>query len=514
MGNGTNRRWAARVVAATAATIFTGGLLVACSPAGDDQGGGASDLSLTIATTAAPPSFDPAQLDNGASAYIWGSIFDTLLTQDASGEIVPNAAESWEYSDDALTLTLSLREGMTFSTGDPVTAEAVKATLERDKETPGLRQAEAANVESVEAPDDQTVVINLTEPTPALVSNLAMGLGAIGDPATLDEDRTALNPVGSGPYVLDESTVNGSSYVLKRREDYWNVDAFPYSTVTVRVIEDQQALFNALQSGELDAGNVNADQVAAVEGAGFATKQVDALAVGSLAILDREGTLIPALGDARVRQAVNMAFDRDLYVESLLGGVGRSTSQLFNPAQGAYDPQLEDFYSYDPDAAKELLAEAGYAEGFDLTLPSTFLSTTYEPAITQSLADIGITVTWEPVPPQEITSSLASQKYAAAWFFDGLNVPARELDNNFGVNGFLNPFHYESPELTALIDEVSLATDPAAADDIYKQINAYVVENALTAPVFYLGTTWATNHGVTYVPDGAVMAYVRFFGTD
>jgi peptide/nickel transport system substrate-binding protein len=513
MGTRTNRRWVARVVAAAAATIFAGGLLVACGQ--DSQDGGASEeRSLTIATTAAPPSFDPAQLDNGASAYVWGSIFDTLLTQDPTGEIVPNAAESWEYSDDALTLTLNLRKGMTFSTGDPVTADAVKSTLERDKETPGLRQAETANIESVEAPDEQTVVINLTQPTPALVSNLAMGLGAIGDPATLDEDRTALNPVGSGPYVLDESTVNGSSYVLKRRDDYWNVDAFPYSTVTVRVIEDQQALFNALQAGELDAGNVNADQVAAVEGAGFTTKQVDALAVGSLAILDREGTLVPALGDVRVRQAINMAFDRDLYMESLLGGVGSSTVQLFNPAQGAYDSELEDFYTYDPERAQDLLAEAGYANRFDLTLPSTFLSTTYEPAITQSLADIGITVTWEPVPPQEITSSLASQKYAAAWFFDGLNVPARELDNNFGVNGFLNPFHYQTPELTALIDEVALATDPAAADDIYKQINAYIVEHALTAPVVYLGTTWATKDGVTYLPEGSVMAYVRFFGTD
>jgi len=491
--------------------MFTGGLLVACTPspeAGDQK------TSLTIAMTAAPPTFDPAQLDNGTSAYVWGSIYDTLLTQDATGAIVPNAAESWKYSDDALKLTLDLREGMTFSTGNPVTADAVKATLERDKETAGLRQAETANIESVETPDEQTVVINLSQPTPALVSNLAMGLGAIGDAATIDEDRTALNPVGSGPYILDESTVNGSSYVLKRREDYWNVDAFPYSTVTVRVIEDQQALFNALQAGELDAGNITPDQAATVEAAGFRTKQLGAIAVATFAILDREGTQVPALGDVRVRKAINMAFDRDLYLKSLLGGVGSTTVQLFNPAQGAFDPSLKDAYTYDPKRAKDLLAEAGYADGFALTLPSTFLSTTYEPAITQSLADIGITVTWEPVPPQEVATSLASRKYAAAWFFDGLNVPARELDNNFGEKGFLNPFHYQAPELTALINEVSLATNQAAADNIYKKINAYIVENALTAPVVYLGTTWAIKDGITYRPEGSVMPYIRFFGTD
>jgi peptide/nickel transport system substrate-binding protein len=82
------------------------------------------------------------------------------------------------------------------------------------------------------------------------------------------------------------------------------------------------------------------------------------------------------------------------------------------------------------------------------------------------------------------------------------------------VNGFLNPFHYQSPELTALMNKVSATTDQAAADDIYKQINGYIVKNALTAPVVYVGTTWAVKKGVTYQPDGAVMAYIRFFGTD
>src|SRR5215207_1118130 len=142
----------ARAIAAPTLTVVVAGFLAACTTGGEqtDEGGDAGgDRSLTIATTAAPPSFDPAQLDNGESAYIWGSIFDTLLTQDPTGKIVPNAAESWEYSDDALTLTLTLRDGMTFSTGDDVDADAVKATLDRAQATPGLRQAETSNFASV-----------------------------------------------------------------------------------------------------------------------------------------------------------------------------------------------------------------------------------------------------------------------------------------------------------------------------------------------------------------------------
>lgn len=485
--------------------------LAACTAPSDETG--TESAELTLGMGAIPPSLDPALLDLGQSTYVWGAIFDTLVYSDNEGQLQPNAAESWDYSDDARTLTFTLRDGMTFSNGDPVDSAAVKATLERTQATPGARAGDLVQVESIDAPDPLTVVLNLSSPAPALLTNLASGTGVIGHPATLDTERTALDPVGSGAYVLDtEASVTGSTYVLERRDDYWNVEAYPFETITVRVITDAQAQLNALQAGELDAGGLTADQVATVEAAGLTTTFVEAMAVASVLILDRNGDVQPALADVRVRQAINLAFDRAGYLQALLGGGGRVTNQFFNPYLGGYDPELDEYYDFDVEAARDLMAEAGYADGFSVTMPSTFLSTTFEPSITQSLADIGITVEWEPVPPQEVASSLFTKKYPMAFFIDGLSVPARELDNNYGPNGFLNPFQYADPELTALMDEVATTTDPEAADDLYQQISAYTVENALGAPLVYFGTYWATIDSVDYLPPGYAYLSIRNFG--
>jgi peptide/nickel transport system substrate-binding protein len=501
-----------RAAAITAAATVAMSL-AACAP-GSEEPGAPESAEMTLAMTGIPPSLDPAQLDLGASTYVWGSVFDTLLYLDNSGEIQPNAAESWEYSDDALTLTFTLREGMTFSTGDPVDAEAVKATLERTQATPGARSGDLAQVESIEAPDDRTVVLHLSAPAPALLTNLSSGTGVIGDPATLDTERTALDPVGSGPYVLDtDASVTGSSYVLTRRDDYWNAEAYPFATITVRVIADAQAQLNALLAGEIDAAGISGDQIASVEGAGLTTTFVDAMGVGSVLLLDRDGEVLPALADVRVRKAINMAFDREGYLEALLGGGGRVTNQFFNPYAGGYNEEVEDYYEFDVEAARDLMAEAGYEDGFHVAMPSTFLSTTFEPSITQSLADIGITVEWEPVPPQEVASSLFTKKYPMAFFIDGLNAPGRELDNNFGPTGFLNPFGYQDPELTALMDEVAVTTDADEANSLYQEISAYTVENALNAPILYFGTYWATHPGVTYLPEGYAVLSIRNFGS-
>jgi peptide/nickel transport system substrate-binding protein len=477
--------------------------LAACtsSPPDDRSSDGPATGTATIALPvgAPPSSLDPAQLDLSASSYVWTALYDTLLQVDSSATVQPNAAESFTYSDDARTLTLTLRDDLTFSDGAAVTADDVVATIQRSKDTPGLAQGDTAHIESIEATDDRTVVLHLSAPDPQLLINLSSRLGVIGDPRTLDDPRTATDPVGSGPYVLDEAgTVDGTTYVLTRRDDHWNADAYPFEQATVRVIEDTTATFNALQSGEVDAAWVDQSQAARVEAQGYNTVETEAIGVGTLALMDRDGTVLPALADKRVRQAINMAFDREQYVEKLLMGAGRATEQIFNPIAGAYAEDLEGTYPYDPDGAKELLAAAGYPDGFAVTMPSTYLSTTYEPSITQSLADIGIEVTWEPIPPANVATALFSRTYPMAFYQDGVNLPARELYNNFNPSGWLNPFGFEDPALTALMDEVAAIPDPADADALYQQINEYIVDEALTVPLVFSGNTMATSPDISY----------------
>jgi peptide/nickel transport system substrate-binding protein len=470
---------------------------------------GASDSTLRVGAQAAPNSLDPAQLHDGTQRYVWGGIFDTLLYYDNDGSIQPAAAERWEYSDDGLTLTLTLREDMTFSTGDPVTSEAVKATLERTRDTAGPQQSNLAALASIDTPDDHTVVLNLSEPDPNLLVALSFGSGVIGDPATLGESRTALDPVGSGPYVLDrEKTVDGSSYVLERRDDHWNADAYPFKTVTVRAIEDRTALFNALLTGELDAGTVDATQAKQIEGAGLKITRIDGTGVGALILADRDGAVAPELADVRVRQAINMAFDKETIVDKIYLGLGSPSSQIYNPASDAFVDGLDSVYDYDPERAVELLAEAGYGDGFTLTLPANLFVQQIQPTITQALGDIGITTEWEPVPAQQ---SGQTTNWGAYYNQGGIAPPSRTTKLYFGKSGSQNPFGSTDPELDALLAELSETRDDEAANETYQRINEWSVENAWFAPIFLPATNWATVEGVEYVGTSHSQFDVRVF---
>jgi peptide/nickel transport system substrate-binding protein len=510
------RTWKSGVaLVATAAVALT---LSACSASADVSGesGTGEDQELSLAIVSAPGSFDPAQLDDGQSSFVWNGLFDGLIyRENETGDLKPWAAESWEYSEDGLSLTFDIREGMTFSTGDPVTAESYAATMRRTMETPGAQQGKFVNVSSITAPDDRTLQIDFTAFDPAFLPTVASAIGVAGDPATMDEERTATDPVGSGPYVLDTAqTVPGTSYVLERRDDYWNLDAVPFETVKVTVLQDPTASFNALQSGEVNAASVRAQQLGAIEGNdAFTIRKVEAQAIGLLNIFDRAGEKFPELGDVRVRQAMSYAIDREGILTSLLGGAGSTTQQVFNPLSPVYDDSLNDTYSYDPEKAKELLAEAGYAAGFTLQIPSTFVTTAFEPTLSQQMADIGITLEWIPVPPQQAASVTQSGLYGVTFQIIGFNSHQSSARAFYGEGGFDNPYNYSDATLSGLFDEIDRTVDPEAAVPIYQELNEYVVEQALVVPVINTGISWATRDGVEYLDNGASgIASYRLFG--
>ncbi len=476
--------------------------LSAVTACGTDQSSGSRDGTLSFAIQGVPNSFDPAQLVEGQAPYVWASIFDTLLYLDDDGKLQPNAAESWEISDDARTVTLHLRAGMTFSSGAPVNAAAVKATMERTKATPGTMQGWLKRVDTIETPGDRTIVLKLSRPDAGLLPALAMGPGVIGDPATMDQDRTALNPVGSGPYTLNTAeTVNGTTYVLNRRDDHWNAQAYPFHTIKVRVIADRTAALNALQAGELNAGSVEATHLDRVKASGFTLTPVEGSSLVSLVIADRKGEQVPALADIRVRQAINMAFDRAKIVQQIAHGAGTPTVQTFNPKGPAYDPALEPEYPFDVERAKRLLTDAGYPDGFTVTMPETVYAKTFAPTVTQSLAAIGITVTWESVPLQQAAAAIASQRFPMLLAIDATAPFPRDLQG-FAPEHSRNPFHTTEPELTALGERYNRELDPQRANELAKQINAFTVRHAWDAPLFFITQNWVTKGGVEYIATG------------
>ncbi|WP_156642231.1 ABC transporter substrate-binding protein [Arthrobacter sp. B6] len=475
--------------------------------------GGDSDRNATIAlgVQAPPNSLDPAQLHDGTQRYVWSTLYDTLIYSNNEGKLEPAAAESWQYSEDALTLTMKLRDDLKFSDGDPVTSAAVKATLERTKNTPGPQQSNLAAVDSVEAPDERTAVLRLKRPDPNLLVALSYGSGVIGDPDTLADPSRALNPVASGPYVLNtDKTIAGTTYVLERRDDHWNADAYPFKTVTIRAIADRTALFNALLTGELDAGTVDGTQAEQAKGGGLNVKPVDSTAIAELVLADRAGTVTPELADVRVRKAINMALDKEGVVKAILRGNGKTTNQVFNEFSPAYDPKLDDVYSYDREAARKLLAEAGYPDGFKLVMPANLPSLQYQPTISQLLGDIGIKVEWEPVPA---TSAGQNTKWGAYWNIGGTAAATRTAAVYYRSGGSQNPFKSTDPKLDKLFQQLDAETDTKRQGEILRDINEFGVQEAWFAPVFSQTTLWATQPGFEYVGSGVSLFDLRAFGT-
>lgn len=511
-----NTRKHRRRVALPAAILITALAVSGCAAGSDPEPEGTSgtvvEKDLSLAAVSAPNSLDPAQLVDGQQMFVWSSILDTLLRKDPeTGELLPGAAEKWEYNDDGTQLTLTLREGMTFSSGDPVDAEAVAATLLRSKATPGAVQSRLAAVADVVAEDDKTVVITFSAFDPQFLDNLAQGPGAIGDPATMDEERTATDPIGSGPFTLDvDKTVPGSSYALVKRDDYWDAENVPFKTLTVKVLQDPTASLNALQAGELNAATVQSQVVSQLDANKFTITVNDAVAVGYLNILDRAGEKFPALGDVKVRQAINMAIDREGVLEGIFSGVGIATTQLVSPFGEIYDEKLNDAYEYDPEKGKELVEEAGYA-GETFQIPSTFLSTTIEPVLTQAFADIGLALEWVTVPPQQAQAAARSGDYGLYYQILGFNSDSADLATTIGAAGFGNPTGYTDSTLDGYFDEINNTVEFADALPVYKELNEYVVDQALVAPIAYIGATWATADGITYVGKANTLSTIRQF---
>ena len=500
-----------RGVRASYVAMLIAGVLAtsACSPSNSDSGNstgngsGASDAKVTLGVTAAPRSLDPAQLDGGTQAYVWGSIYDTLLYLDNDGKLQPNAVREWKYSDDALTLTLKLRDDLKFSNGEAATSTDVKATFERNKTTPGQQTDKFASVASVETPDEQTVVVKFATPDPAFLNNIATDAGVIADDKNLSDPNIATNPIGSGPYTLNtEKSVTGSSFVLERRDDYWNLDAYPFKTITVRVITDATAIVNALKAGEIDTGQVQANAMPQFKGRPeFNHVEVRGSAVSYLNLADRAGTKLKPLADVRVRQAINYAFDRKAMVEKILLGQGVPTNQQFNLNGDIYVESLDDTYGYDPEKARKLLAEAGFPDGFEISMPSTVMSTNFEPTITQALGDIGIKVKWEPVPIQNATAAVAGANYPMYFFSVGTDVAAREVLRQL-KGKTQNPFQWTSPELDTLLKEANSEIDPEARNEKYKKLNEYIVKEALFAPLFFNSSNYVTSKNVVFLGNG------------
>lgn len=499
---------------ATAATIAIAALaLTGCAGGSEDTGaGGTSGGTLTLGAITPPTTFDPAGSEWGNRSPFYQSVFDTLLLATPEGTIEPWLATEWSYNDDNTALTLTLRDDVTFSDGSALTGQVVVDNLQRFKDGTSPDASYFAGVTSFAAPDDTTVVITLGAPDPALVSYLTRDPGLIASGESLTNDDLATDPIGSGPYVLDTAaTVTGTSYSYTKNPDYWNPDVQHYDKLVINVLQDATASLNAIKAGEANGVKLaNNDNLTEVEGAGW-TVNANELDFQGLLLLDRAGTMNPALADVRVRQALNYAFDREGLLQALQLGNGTVTTQVFPAGSAAYDPDLDDYYSYDPEKAKELLAEAGYADGFTLSMPSsTVLGATTYTLIEQQLADIGVTAEYTD-PGNNFIADMLAPKFPAAFMALEQNPDWQLIQFMLAPTAIFNPFHAEDPKVNEYIEQIQLG-DEATQASVAKELNTYLVEQAWFAPFYRVQGSFATDADTTVemLPTNAYPAIYDF----
>lgn len=477
--------------AATTAETDTGG-----DDAPAPRGG-----TLTIASAVDNNTYDTKGLTLGNHLQYWMPLYDTLLWMSPEGELEPNMATEWSYNDDNTVLTLTLQDGITFTDGEPFNAEAVKANMEYLRDGGGPFSSYVAAVEEVVPVDELTAEVRLTSPDPALLYGLAVVGGAMASPAAIAAGTLATSPVGSGAYTLDGgATTPGTEYVYQRNPDYWNPDAYAYDTIVIKPILDLQARLNAIQSGQADTGLLEVSNADAAADAGI---QIDTTSVNweGLVIADRAGEVVPALGDVRVRQAINMAFDKDAIVENVIAGRGTTTTQVFGPNSDAYVAELDEAYANDVEAAQALMEEAGYGDGFEITMPETNINRAMNPIIVQQLGQIGIAVNYESVPPDSVLQRFLAGDFPMYFMRLGSQSPGEDIQKMLTPTSPWNTSKTDDPELAALVEEAATATPGEEQTAAFQAVNEWVVDNAWFAPLYRPEGIIASDPSVDVTPN-------------
>lgn len=485
----------------------------------------ASGGTFVFAASSDPVMLDPAFASDGETFRVARNIFEGLVgTEPGTADPAPLLAESWETSEDGLSTTFQLREGVTFHDGTDFNAEAVCANFERWHNWTGILQsqnlsyyyqslfkgfAESDNpdlvggiYESCEVGSDTEVTVNLNEPFAGFIPALSLPAFSMQSPTAMqeydadnvsgteDDPRFSAyateHPTGTGPFQF-ESWERGQQVTLTRYDDYWGETA-KIDTAIIRTIPDGNARLQALRNGDIDGYDLVAPgDIEGLEADGFTVMSRDPFTILYLGF----NQAVPELADIRVRQAIAHAIDKEAVVSQSLPEGTEIATQFIPPTVDGWNPDVPT-YPYDPERAQELLAEAGVE---DLTLQFNYptdVSRPYMPtpedtytAIASQLEAAGITVEpvadrWSPDYLDKIQGSADHGIHLLGWTGD-----YNDTDNFLGVffGQPSNEWGFDNPELFAALTEARGVASRDEQTPLYEEINAQVMEFLPGVPI-------------------------------
>ena len=438
-------------------------------------------------------SLDPHKAVAAGTKEVMFNVFEGLMKPTPEGDLIPAVAEKYEVSDDQLVYTFTIRDGIKFHNGQPVTAGDVVNSITRciEPSEAGVLAVEPLSaVEKVTGMDERTVQIRLKEPNTEFLAYLTLAIL----PAEYDGQDTA--PVGTGPFKF-VSRAAQDNIVLERFDDYWGEKAY-LDKVTYKIIENADSILMSLQSGAVDLfAHLTSTQVAQL-GDDFNIEEGTMNLVQAMYLNHAE----KPFDDVRVRQALCCAIDRQQILDLAFDGYGSLIGSSMYPAFGKYfDDSLTNYYTHDVEKAKALLADAGYPDGFSMTIT---VPSNYQPhidtaqVIVEQLKQVGIRaeilpVTWE----SWLNDTYMGRQFQATVVgVDASTMTARALLERFTSTAGNNFINYNNAEYDAFFQEAVSAADDAAQTAAYKKAEANLTENAANVYIQDLADLVAVRKGL------------------
>ena len=526
------RSWR-KILSLTAACALSVSLLAGCSgttttpsESGSAEAGTSTDGGMfNIALTAAFTGFDPLRTNDSASTYVNAQIYETLYRIDSeTGEYDPLLAESLpEYSEDGLTATIKLREGVTFHDGTPFNSEAVKYTFEliQDPDFGSARASIASSIESMECPDDYTIVFHLLYEDGVFTAKLAHTNSAIVSPTAQQAQDLMVEPCGTGPYKF-VSSVSGSNVVLTRNEDYWG-ELPAIKDVTMTVITDESTAVSRMETGEADfMPKISVQQLTRVENNDAITVDTSEAAQIYYLAMRSQSYVNPVMAEKDFRTALAKGIDKEGYVEYMMQGYANTAHSVIGPKIFGYDPSAEEHdIAYDPEGAKAILdAHPGWADEEILFLvPSTAAYTPMGEYFQSSLTEAGFnnikieTIDWS----AWLTESKTDGRFditLAAW--SNVTRDGSELmEPNFhSVNGQRRVRLDEDDWalVDSYIDASKTTSDTAVRTENLLACNAVLQDEAYVQPIYNSTNLFCYSNEYTNITlDAGGAFYVKDF---
>ena len=445
---------------------------------------------ITVAMQLEPPHLDPTSAAAGAiDSVLYTNVFEGLTRFMGDGSVVPGLAESWEISEDGLTYTFKLREGVTFHDGTTMDAEDVKFTLDRinAEDSANAQKALYAAISEVNVIDPQTVEVKLSEPNGNMLFNLAWGDAVIVAPETVETIKQT--PIGTGAFKF-ENWNQGDKITLTRNDDYWG-EAPALASATFKFISDPTAAFASVMAEDVDVFT------------GFPAPenipQFEADPRFQVLIGSTEGETILSINNKRepfdnvkVREAVAHAIDRLAIIDGAMFGYGTPIGTHFAPHNPDY-VDLTEMSSYDPEKSKALLAEAGFPDGFETTLhlpPPSYARRGGE-IIAAQLAEVGIKA--------QITNVEWAQWLETVFKGKDFGLSIVSHTEPMDINIYANPdyyFQYDNAEFQSLITEFNKTAEPAARTEMLAKAQRMIAEDYVNGYLFQLAFPTIAKAGV------------------